>query len=237
MKKIFQALVVLLLGIGCIGCTSFESFTENQLITEEIHYDSDGNVLSKKSFEYDNKGNLIRETIDDQITDYEYLDGKVVKAIAKDYVSDYVYENDNLIEVITKSNDKIKEIRKHEYNEKGKVTYSSLEKTDGEKTESYYTYDEKGQLVETSVGEYRTIYEYDLNGNCVKEISYIGDNADKEVTNTFENNLLVLQETNSFSNNSTITIKFEYNDQSQISKQFVSFDEQEFYKQIEYVYE
>ena len=101
-------------------------------------------------------------------------------------------------------------IRSFEYNEKHKLIYEGYDDEQGNNTKNKYSYNEKGQLIESTVDcNYTHLlysYEYDLENRLSKK--YV--NNELEVSYEYSNNLLMKEIHHNKNNNLEIT--YEYDD-------------------------
>lgn len=158
----------------------------NGKVTETVHLNSQGSVISKNTFKYDKKGNLIQEEI--------YPDGHVLKFSVKyEYDKDnkkvsetrysagmlvyktvYTYHNDLLkTKVTTDSKGKEEYKEEFQYDTKGRVAlHKTIEVPLNSTTIENYTYDIAGNTLSWSTaikGEpsISTENTYDANNNLM----------------------------------------------------------------------
>lgn len=149
-------------------------YDENHNVKKEITNEKDGSQsVSEYDNEYDANGNLL-STVMKRCYDtvkFEYdTNGKLIREISYDGM-EIVYENDaygNPI-LVSKSGGYLvgtsTQEFQYEYDAEGKMT-AKIKSDDGTKT--IYEYDTNGNLVKESNGDSQTItYEYDANGNKV----------------------------------------------------------------------
>ena len=131
----------------CVGNQTFKS-TENE-------YDQNGNIIS--FIQYDNKGNLAKET-------------------------KYTYNNGLLTNMTTYSNNKsIISMTNYTYDNNNKLVLNKFNINSSE-AEIYYSYDKDDCLIEKTYhniqGNFKrkNLYKYDLNNNVIEDTYYYGHN-------------------------------------------------------------
>ena len=154
MKKMMSLIIALLLVANLSGCGVGSEDTK--LFAGYRYYYSDGGLsgFEEHSYEYDKKGNLVKECVyyNGYLTSYsviEYSDGCAV-------ISSY------------SNHDKLQSVR--ELFEDGSLK-SELLYGYSDEPESYTEYDESGLKVfkESYKYDYHVDYEYDGSGNLIKE--------------------------------------------------------------------
>ncbi|MDR1170787.1 MAG: hypothetical protein LBK97_08150 [Prevotellaceae bacterium] len=132
---------------------------------EILHDDNDGRILSKCTYEYDEKGYLMKENI------HESSDGI--------YVNTYKYDEKGKKIAVNRYNPdgRLYWTFAWKYDEKGNTIEESGSCPDGEYTYKY-KYDENGNRTESSVytsdgsSNEKSTYEYDEKGNIIEKINY-----------------------------------------------------------------
>jgi hypothetical protein len=151
--------------------------SKNQLVRKEW-IDTDQSIDATWAYEYDEKGNKVRETqesgtIGNSVTTFKYVNGQLTESetsngsIGKENKITYKYnEKGNVIEEKTKdyfSNTTI--TLTYTYNETGKLTELREKSSNGVSSLTTYHYDDKGLLMsdvwKSSLGKeaHRTTYE------------------------------------------------------------------------------
>ena len=154
----------------------FTIYDEKGNKIEEYHYDEDGNLSSKDTYEYDEKGNNIERNWYDS-------DGRL------GYKLIYKYnEKGNIIEEnYYDSNGSLSYKTTYKYDKKGnKIEDNSYDSDGSLNSKTTYKYDEKGNMIEYNTdgrfGEkYTYKYEYDKNNNWIQQVTY-EDNKPIQIT-------------------------------------------------------
>ena len=130
-------------------------------------------IRDVKITKYDVQGNLISSQSSGLKTLYEYQNGRLFKEIRtweKDYpITVFEYdENGNKIfeKRVSENGESEKTGAMFKYNEKNQLVMSW---NDWSKTYKYYFYDEKGREIKRVNDTKETLFEYDENGNLIKE--------------------------------------------------------------------
>lgn len=184
-------------------CTAEYEYDEEQNLTEiRIWNNNDGKQIHTYSYEYDHRGNRIKETSDSVYpqgihatfnyeydergnqTKMEWYEGGHSGIYSTSY---YEYdENDELIRSGFKYHEsgiKSDLTYVNEYDDECRLVKQCTTSSTGSYSETTYKYDEKGNVVEkkesysngTLVYQYH--YGYDESGNLVKEIYHYGENT------------------------------------------------------------
>ena len=204
------------------------------LETKVKEISADGVTTSEIAYEYDNKGNLIKETdyIEKTVTRYTYdNDGNATESIETLVDKDANLNNvsstvlskglDNSVDTSTFDNDgntltssvtsgTISQTEENTYDDLGRIKTT----TDEKNIVSSYEYDEFGRTVSTTTTipnkkPETTMMVYDLNGRVIEEI----DKQDRKTTYQYDNMGRVVSKTLSYGNESrTTTTTYGYED-------------------------
>lgn len=214
-------------------------YNEQEKPVVEIEYSHGGIPVSTNKYEYDDQGNLIRETVQGeekeafQQLDYQYSDDK------KKMVKTLTYADGSTEKEETKLEDNKKTIQKFNldgeleeetveiFNEAGKIEILEYYNANMESREKHlYAYDEKNQMTEELVsvdGEdiQKTVWEYDDNGHKVLEQSFDpeGQLIHKHYYQ-YKGDLLMeegIEEYRSYNNQ--LRFQFEYDDDGRLIRQ------------------
>lgn len=253
MKKIVSLAVVFMLGFSSFGCQKAEvpnntnpEVVKEKLLKEEIHYDQGGSVVDSISYSYDDVGNIASIMNSRGKEDYEYDGNLVTRRIIKlnDSQSTTTYhynEKKELAELTTDKDGEVVKTMKYEYDSAGNLIKMITQQPERADTEALYTYNANNEVIESNLELdgtiYKTTFEYDASGNCVKETSFVDGNIDREITSSYENNLMMTQKQEVKAVEMVVEMKFEYNEANQVTKQLMSNDGDPFYTSIEYIYE
>lgn len=146
-------------------------YNEKGNLIEESIKDSEGNLISKWTKEYDENGKIIKSV-------YYYSSGKI------DNIKVYKYNTLNKVteEIITDSDNNLLSEEYNQYDKNGRKieVKMNIPSYGGMKVKSFYKYDDKGNIIEqidnTSMGFEKkkiiTKYEYDENNNWIKTIYF-----------------------------------------------------------------
>lgn len=173
-------------------------------------------IRDVKISEYDEQGNLICSQSGGLKTLYEYQNGRLVKENRTwelDYpVTIFEYdENGNKIieKEVSKNGESEKTGSFWKYNEKNQLTQFW---DDWSKRSTYYFYDEKGQKIKEVRDTKETLFEYDQNGNLIKQTNPDG----KVLYSEYDENGKLIRETDYRDK----IWHFEYNENGTLSKRF-----------------
>lgn len=249
MKKIVSLAVVFMLGFSSFGCQKAEvpnntnpEVVKEKLLKEEIHYDQGGSVVDTKSYIYDKDGNYTSITNGRGVRNFEYEDNRVISSSDGQSTTSYQYnDKKELIEAVTENIGEVVKTMKYEYDSAGNLIKMITQQPERADTEALYTYNANNGVIESNLELdgtiYKTTFEYDASGNCVKETSFVDGNIDREITSSYENNLMMTQKQEVKAVEMVVEMKFEYNEANQVTKQLMSNDGDPFYTSIEYIYE
>ena len=156
MKKLSGIFLIMLLTVNLAGC-GYGTRNQTKLFAGFCSYYADGGLSSfeEHSYEYDAKGNLVKECV--------YYNGYL------NSYSEFDYDSGDAVETVYDNNDRIKAVR--ELYDDGSLKSEKTYNYKGE-PEGYAEYDESGlEILKEVYGSYnyRVEYEYDENGNVVKE--------------------------------------------------------------------
>lgn len=242
MKKTMRILMASFLVLSSLGCQKTENPTENQTnqVMDVIFYSQSGQTQSKHTYTYDENENLISRQNGDVTTLYEYKQDRLIKATSGDFNSTYTYNPANdLIEVVKTEKGKTVGTISYEYDANHrlvKMITNNLTKL----VEATYTYNQADQVIESIAFiddlEYKTEFEYDNDGNCIKESLLIDGVLDNEIESVYENGSLVSQTQKSHSKPINVELQYKYNEDNQVIEELTSEDGGAFYKNKEYIY-
>lgn len=236
--------------------------SENRLVFDEKE---EKNEYSKQTWQYDDKGRLVKETSEgfsigsifaEGTTTYVYDDNGLLKTKSLDRgfsrpeIYTYEYYGNGLLKSVRRDSDAIAnsyEINTYEYDEKGNLIKHVQQKDPEinlETTTFEYEYDDQNRLVKeckTSDPEGReyydeTRYTYDENGNLVEKYN---DTTYKRTYYYYEydaKSQLIKETTYPFPNYKTI-VTYEYDLHGNIAKKNTYNEETEETNVIEYQYE
>ena len=173
-------------------------------------------IRDAKITKYDEQGNLISSQSGGLKTLYEYQNGKLVKEI-QTWVYDFpltVFEYDKngnkiLEKKVSKDGKSEKTGAIFKYNEKNQLVMSW---NDWSKVYKYYFYDEKGREIKRVNDRKETLFEYDENGNLIKETNPDG----KVFYSEYDENGKLIQKTDYEGK----VWHFEYNENGTLAKRF-----------------
>jgi len=173
-------------------------------------------IRDVKITKYDEQGNKISFQNAGLKTLYEYQNGRLFKEIRtweKDYpITVFEYdENGNKIfeKRVSENGDSEKTGAMFKYNEKNQLVMSW---NDWSKVYKYYFYDEKGRKIKRVNDTKETLFEYNENGNLVKETNPDG----KVFYSEYDENGKLIQKTDYDGK----VWHFEYNENGTLSKRF-----------------
>lgn len=116
-------------------------YDRNNNIKSILNKKQDGNLISNLSYEYDNNGNIISETRNNQTTSYVYDDAnRLINVNYPDKTESFKYDL--------------------AHNRVSRILSGS---------ETTYSYDDNNRLIKSSLNGINTNYKYDKNGNLLKE--------------------------------------------------------------------
>lgn len=128
-----------------VESSSSTKYQNNKIILEYSNYSFGINDLTIKQI--DNDGNIISETIGDNLTKYSYQNKKLTEKLISEkgkVVSrtTYIYKDNLLIQEIYEDvQSGTKYVDKYEYNERGKLSLKTINRDDGESQYKYeYVY-------------------------------------------------------------------------------------------------
>lgn len=173
-------------------------------------------IRDVKITKYDEQGNKISFQSEDFKTLYEYQNGKLVKEI-QTWVYDFpvtVFEYDEngnkiLEKKVSKDGKSEKAGAIFKYNEKNQLVMTW---NDWSKVYKYYFYDEKGREIKRVNDRKETLFEYDENGNLIKETNPDG----KVFYSEYDENGKLIQKTDYEGK----VWHFEYNENGTLAKRF-----------------
>lgn len=208
-------LIVLVLLIGAAAAAWFFFLRpETVYLVESYEYVSP-DYEREETYEFDEDGHLVSMETNDEKYSYEYEDGLIVavsiEAGGVEYELEYIYEDDVLVEIVGEGENgaeieatcdddgRIEEIVIINGEEERSVTYAYDDTGKVEEvayisgdSKDVYIYEDGLQLEYISYycGEqtWRTVYEYDEQGNAVKIEAYNGEELDNktEIENTYD---------------------------------------------------
>lgn len=214
-------------------------FDKNNLPTEHIF--TTGDSVTGDTFEYDERGNLIREesTLMEGMTFvyvYTYDDNnRLVREVYSDYdgyelITEYVYdENGRLVEEIMSSENSKPTKKIYTHDEKGNCIKSVYTDRFGFETVYEYSFNEQGKMTEyiySSIFDSgRQQYFYDENGNLVKETyTYSdGDTTTTEYTLDEQGRVVRIYSVDTYGTVSAV--EFTYDEHGNIVKEVSALDE------------
>lgn len=188
-----------------------EDIIAHTVITRETYESSDGDS-HEYTYEYDDDGNLIRETL-------EYGDGY-------EYTCEYD-DNGNLLWETSDYGDGDVDERVYEYDSDGNLLRETFESSDGYSSELTYEYDRNGNLLweayENSDGDSHVCtYEYDSGGKPIKATNDANDDYSSEHTyeyNSAGNLLREVYERYESSNGVSYEYTHEYDDDGNLLRE------------------
>lgn len=243
-RKIMSVFVAFILGFSSFGCQKAvePEVAIEKLLSEEIHYDQNGNVVDTHTYSYDGAGNATSKTNSRGTQNYTYEEGRVMSWSDGISMKTYHYnDKKQLVEVISEDVGEVVRVMKYEYDRAGNLNKMITQQPERADTEALYTYNANNEVIESNLelegSVYKTTFEYDTNGNCIKETSFIDGEIDREVTSVYENNIMITQKQEVKAVEMVVDIKFEYNEANQVVKELLSLDGDPYYTAIEYIYE
>lgn len=192
--RLFCVLGLCVLLFTFTGCSDSDNTCENKILRKSIaewDNDKDGNIDSIIYYTYDSEGNLLTEETDsdndgiiDFVTENRYEGSFLKKKIFNEddnclEIWEYFYDNNRLMRINAEGSYTIISPDKPETDDSFHITYT-------------FVYDEYGNIIAKNAvnpdnGSVDSVffYEYDLNGNIIKEmIDYNNDDEIESVTVT-----------------------------------------------------
>ncbi|HEL2072771.1 TPA: hypothetical protein TY888_002126, partial [Streptococcus suis] len=159
------------------GTTSALTYDAAHRVTEIVHRDKKGKLISSYAYEYDDGNYIAKETITQ--------DGETL-------VQTYAYDSLGQIVQMTVSSKDGKELSTFSYTyDHAGNKLTSTEAVDGKESKTEFSYDVENRLLEMKSGDKTITYTYDKNGNRVS--SGVGDAKLDYIYDT-ENRLLAVKD-------------------------------------------
>ena len=150
-------------------------------LLEEICSSLEGKILNRYIYEYDRNNHLISKKYNDCIIQsFEYDDkGRILKYSSERDLYSYFYENDKLKEKIRELNNSEgvkKEIFIEKFNFEGNVSETINIENEKVVSKTIYKYDSRGNLIEKSQLDFKNVvvfkkeFIYDLNNYLIQQL-------------------------------------------------------------------
>lgn len=214
MKNKLLFLFIALLFTGC---------SKSNYTVTETSYGANGQVQQTIVKEFNNQDQIVKLTINDEVTTYEYENNLCIKMTLPDGEFKYFYDGEKLVQLdVVDPSGNLHKRTYYEYDENDNVIYNKTV-ADDEIFESFIDYNDLNQMIAaksiSSEGETNYEYQYDENGNLIEEnIKDENGNLTNHVY-SYEQNLKVKEILN-YNGEEISTTKFVYDNKDRLIEMY-----------------
>lgn len=191
---------------------SFEyTYDKNGNVIKEIYSSNDSSSSTYKTmveYVYDEKNNVIRSTYT-----YYYSDGATPTDTV---ITNNSYDsNGNLItKVRSYQHGYVIDTRNYSYDNNGRLVKKSVYNNYGTSTETEYTYDNAGNIIEVNYTadftSYKNSFTYDESGNLLKDVCVHGDGDVRTIEYEYDSHGNLTKMTDTYPDGDLETVNLEY---------------------------